>query len=282
MPEPASPNLFGTRLKEARSARNMTLSDLGRRVGTAKGYLSLLENGQRPPPPDERLVRAIERALEVPTGWLLGAAQWERTPAGVKRELSQIHSGEVRRGTIVREIKALLHHDGPGKGSNLRELRSLVDRLDPKGAEGGPRGMLPVPLAVEVPLINKVAAGYPTEFTDLGYPARVADEYVRCPDLNDPDAFAARVVGESMLPTYTEGDVVVFSPLKQVRHGSDCFVRLEPDHETTFKRVYFESGARGEEWIRLQPLNSAFEVRVVRREKVAGMYAAVSVIRRVD
>lgn len=129
-------------------------------------------------------------------------------------------------------------------------------------------------------MINAVAAGYPREFTDLGYPARVADDYVRCPDIDDPDAFAARVVGESMAPEYREGDIVIFSPAREVTAGSDCFARLEPDHETTFKRVYFERGADGGEAIRLQPINSAFAPQVLPRERVAGLYRAVHVLRR--
>mgnify|MGYP002861220444 FL=1 len=128
-------------------------------------------------------------------------------------------------------------------------------------------------------------AGYPQEFTDLSYPAKVADEYVRCPDIDDADAFAARVVGESMMPEYREGDIVVFSPARVVKGGMDCFVRLEPDGESTFKRVFFESGGpngekTGEEWIRLQPLNPAFSAKVVAREMVGGLYAAVSVIKK--
>src|SRR6185295_1886767 len=94
-------------------------------------------------------------------------------------------------------------------------------------------------LPLQVPLINSVAAGYPREFTDLGYPARVAAEYVRSPGIDDPDAFAARVVGDSMAPDYREGDVVVFSPARPVKSGTDCFVRLERDDMMTFKRVVF-------------------------------------------
>ena len=129
--------------------------------------------------------------------------------------------------------------------------------------------------------MNSVAAGYPREFTDLGYPARVADEYVRVPGLTDPDAFACRVVGDSMLPEYREGDIVVFSPAKKIESGRDCLARLEPDHETTFKRVYLEKDGRGRELIRLQPLNPAYAPRTVDREQVAGLFAAVSVTRSV-
>ena len=41
-----------------------------------------------------------------------------------------------------------------------------------------------------VPVINKVAAGYPVDFNDLDYPVGIADDYVRCPDIYDPNAFA--------------------------------------------------------------------------------------------
>lgn len=127
-------------------------------------------------------------------------------------------------------------------------------------------------------MINSVAAGYPREFTDLGYPAGIADQYVRVPGLTDKDAFACRVVGDSMLPEYREGDIVVFSPAREVKSGMDCLARLEPDAETTFKRIYVE-GERGKEQIRLQPLNPAYPARVLERELVAGLFAAVSVTR---
>ena len=98
---------------------------------------------------------------------------------------------------------------------------------------------------------------------------------------SDPDAFAARVVGDSMTPDYREGDVVIFSPARDVKNGSDCFARIWPDDETTFKRVFFEAGPAGEELIRLQPLNPAYPARVLPREGVVGLFAAVSVMRRI-
>ena len=53
-----------------------------------------------------------------------------------------------------------------------------------------------------MPVINRISAGYPRDFTDLAYPARVADDYVGCPDVRDKDAFGARVHGDSMTPKY--------------------------------------------------------------------------------
>ena len=133
-------------------------------------------------------------------------------------------------------------------------------------------------------MINKVAAGLPAGFTALDYPPGAAGDgegMVRVPGYtglhggDDPDAFAAIIEGDSMTPDYRPGDIVVFSPLADVVDGCDCYARLEPDHETTFKRVYFERDDDAGERIRLVPLNAAYPVRTVDREQVAGLYRAV-------
>jgi phage repressor protein C with HTH and peptisase S24 domain len=117
---------------------------------------------------------------------------------------------------------------------------------------------------------------YPNDPHGFDYPARVADEYVACPDINDPQAFAARVVGESMLPDYPEGSVVVFSPAAKIADGADCFVKFAHEDAQTFKRVFFNP----DQTVRLQPLNPKFPSREVRRVDVAGMYRAAYVIRK--
>jgi repressor LexA len=132
-----------------------------------------------------------------------------------------------------------------------------------------------------VPVINKVSAGYPKDFTDMSYPPRVADEYVGCPDVQDREAFAARVHGDSMTPKYREGDIVIFSPAAVPKDGDDCFVRFDDGH-TTFKRVFFETAEDGSSVIRLQPRNEKYRPQVVPREEVQGLYKAVFKYQRVD
>jgi phage repressor protein C with HTH and peptisase S24 domain len=122
-----------------------------------------------------------------------------------------------------------------------------------------------------VPVINKVAAGYPTDFDDLNYPAGVADDYVRCPDLHDPNAFAVRVVGDSMEPKFQEGDIVIFSPVAEVHNGDDCFVRFAMPHETTFKRVFFEADNK----VRLQPRNDKYPPNIIDGKRINGLYRAI-------
>jgi phage repressor protein C with HTH and peptisase S24 domain len=132
-----------------------------------------------------------------------------------------------------------------------------------------------------VPVINRVSAGYPKDFTDLSYPKGVADDYVGCPDVADRDAFAARVHGDSMTPKYREGDIVIFSPAAQPRDGDDCFVRFA-DGQTTFKRVFFETGEAGKTVMRLQPRNEKYRPQVVPGDAISGLYRAVYRYQRVD
>jgi len=291
---------WGARLRKLRLARNLTLEELASAAGCTKGYLSVIENALREVPSDS-MIAELEKALDVPAGELARAAEWERTPIHFRREVMLLAAREASQREREKKLATLLAASGIDENGKLRgaldeayksgELQRLMgsreDHAPNTQIAAGTTTPAPVSrfLAREVPLINRVQAGYPVEFTDLSFPARVADEYVRCPDIDDADAFAARVVGESMMPEYKEGDIVVFSPSRAVRGGMDCFVRLEPDGETTFKRVFFESGGpngekTGEERIRLQPLNPAFSAKVVQREMVGGLYAAVSVIKK--
>jgi len=266
-------------------------------VGCAKSYLSAIETGRRGRPNDDLLGR-LESALFLPAGELVRLAAWERVPGPVREQMiEEVHrarrsrSEDAGKHGAARRLREILDGGGMGDGAGSGvldsshrsgELRRLIDKLDPpEGTDSGSvTGATPIELPFEVPLINKVTAGYPAGFTDLGFPARVADDYVRCPDLHDPDAFAARVVGDSMEPEYREGDIVVFSPGRPLTDGDDCFARLADDDESTFKRVYFETEG-GRERIRLQPINSRYAPRVFDREEVAGLYRAVKVMREV-
>ncbi len=265
----------GERMRRARRERGLTLADVAERVGCGKSWLSQIENERRGHPPAEDLLRRIEAAIGVAPGELVRAAAVQVMPREVREDVRRLES----MGRDARRLVDAIRRSGGVDGAFANgELQRLVEALAP---EDGSNVEL-LALSARVPLINKVAAGYPREFTDLGYPARVAEEYVSVPGVTDEDAFAARVVGDSMAPQYVEGDVVVFSPERDATEGSDCFVRLERDSETTFKRVFFERGEdEGEELIRLQPLNPSYPPRVLRREEVAGLYPAVSVIRSV-
>jgi len=250
---------LGQIIRQKREQLHLTLDEVGNRVGFSKPYLSTIETGKVKNPPSDELLAKLERILEFEPGLLLHIAHMERLPSDIRQEYE---SAEAEKQKWRQFVKNLIH-----KKADAGRLSDLLAKsnLDIEPAE--------VSLAAGrlVPIINKVAAGYPTDFDDLNYPAGVADDYVRCPDLHDPNAFAVRVVGDSMEPRFREDDIVIFSPVAEVHNGDDCFVRFAMPHETTFKRVFFEADNK----VRLQPRNDKYPPTIVDGKRINGLYRAI-------
>jgi phage repressor protein C with HTH and peptisase S24 domain/DNA-binding XRE family transcriptional regulator len=271
----------GQIVKQRRERLGLTLAQLADAVGATKGYLSMIENERVANPPSSALLGELEQALGISDGELTRTADWQNTPTPVRQKLEQAVDTAQQGKDLAHWLKQATGQRGDGarsldelysSGQLGRRINKFLKVADaPEGDSGTGELDSKVGVRYRVPVINQVSAGYPKDFTDLDYPRQVSDDYVAAPDVTDPDAFAARVVGDSMSPDYREGDIIVFSPETEVTDGCDCFVRLEPDHETTFKRVFFEEGDR----LRIQPLNPQYPPRVVERENVAGLYRAV-------
>src|SRR4051812_30787379 len=276
---------LGPKIRRQRRRLGLTLDELAGRTSISKPYLSLIETGRVPNPPSDEKLRRLEQTLGFTPGELITQAHLHRTPRDVRVVLQRlIQQGQGARGEgQERERKVALDESSlplaPGPSPlNLDDaylsgvLQELVDKHS---------GNVEQITTNAVPVINKVSAGYPRDFTDLSYPRGVADDYVGCPEVSDRDAFAARVHGDSMTPKYREGDIVIFSPAAGPKNGDDCFVRFADGH-TTFKRVFFESGEQGASVIRLQPRNEKYRPQVVPSTEVNGLYKAMYKYQRVD
>jgi len=261
---------LGPKLRRQRRRLGLTLDELAGRTGISKPYLSLIETGRVPNPPSDEKLRRLEQTLGFTAGELITQAHLQRTPRDVRAMLSRLMkqgaNGEAAgaTGTAVAVATA-------PEPLNLDDayLSGVLHDLVEKHA-----GNIETVRSNAVPVINKVSAGYPSDFTDLSYPPRVADDYVGCPDVQDKDAFAARVHGDSMTPKYREGDIVIFSPAAAPRSGDDCFVRFD-DGQTTFKRVFFEKDDAGVSVLRLQPRNEKYRAQIIASDRVTGIYKAM-------
>lgn len=253
---------LGSIVRHRREELGITQELVSGQVGISKPYLSNIETGRATNPPSDGVVRLLERALSFRPGELLRIAHLARTPTDIRDEYETYTAELQRLRGILQDLQSTDGPDGDG------------DTLDQPLISDSREGLW---AGVVVPVINSVTAGYPHHFTDLDYPAGVADEYIRCPDVHDPQAFAARVVGDSMEPDYRQGDIVVFSPNTVARDGDDCFVRLEEGEGTTFKRIYEDS----DQSVRLQPLNRAYPSQTYPRERITGLWPALFKIQRI-
>ena len=250
---------LGQIIRRKREELNLTLDEVSSRIGFSKPYLSTIETGKVNNPPSDQLLRKLERALKFKSGLLLHIAHVEGMPSDIRKNYESVEAENQKWRQFVKNLMS--------KKPSARRLNALLAKSELDTEKG-----LPLLAAGRmVPVINKVAAGYPSDFNDLDYPVGIADDYVRCPDLHDPNAFAVRVVGDSMEPKFQEGDIVVFSPAAEVNSGDDCFIRFEMPHETTFKRAFFEPKNK----IRLQPRNEKYAPTVVEGKRINGIYRAV-------
>lgn len=284
---------FGQEVRLARTKRGMTLDMLSTATGMAKSYLSQIETGYAPPPRDDK-VRKIAQALGLEGGALVARAHFSQLPDEVKARIVRLRQVFDSAEEVMRALLAARQAAQPGgeaptgetadMGQEERALAADLEALHQSGllyhiVKGGEDRVEDHRAALRpIPIINKLAAGYPQWFTDLDFPAGVADEYVAAPaELSDPNAFAVHIFGDSMEPRYHQGDVVIFSPAASVKSGDDCFVRFAmaggpSDGETTFKRIFFDA----EDQVRLQPLNERYAPTFVKPNEIAGIFRAVA------
>ena len=250
---------LGQIIREKREQLNLTLDEVSAAVGFSKPYLSTIETGKVKNPPSDELLTKLEKILQFEKGLLMHIAHMEKMPTDIRQQYESAEAENQRWRNFVKNLV--------DKKTNTAKLNSLLakNKLDTERDSSRPSGCL-------VPIINKVSAGYPTDFDDLDYPTGIADDYVRCPDLHDANSFAVRVVGDSMEPKYRQGDIVIFSPAAEVHSGDDCFIRFIMPHETAFKRVFFENDNK----LRLQPRNEKYPPAIIDGKRVNGLYKAVA------
>lgn len=251
---------LGQIIRKKREELKLTLDEVSACVNFSKPYLSTIETGKVKNPPSDELLVKLERILEFEQGTLLHIAHMERLPSDVRQNYETAEAENKKLRNLVKNLV-----DAKGDSEKLTTLLSVNDLNTEQATSASlAAGKL-------VPIINKVSAGYPADFNDLDYPVGIADDYIRCPDLHDPNAFAVRVIGDSMEPKFSQGDIVVFSPAAEVHNGDDSFIRLALPHETTFKRVFFEQDNK----VRLQPRNEKYSPIIVEGSRINGLYRAV-------
>jgi phage repressor protein C with HTH and peptisase S24 domain len=109
-----------------------------------------------------------------------------------------------------------------------------------------------------VPLLGFAEAGTGGYFDDGGFPVGKGWDEVGLPSVNDEHAYALEISGDSMKPTYRDGDVIIVSPGAPIRRGDRVVVKTK-DGEVMVK----ELRRRTQKVIELQSLNPAHDDRTL-------------------
>jgi phage repressor protein C with HTH and peptisase S24 domain len=109
-----------------------------------------------------------------------------------------------------------------------------------------------------VPLLGFAQAGSGGYFDDGGFPTGKGWDEVALPSVNDEHAYALEIAGDSMKPTYRDGDIIVVSPGTPIRRGDRVVVKTRGG-EVMVK----ELKRRTAKTLELQSLNPAHVDRTV-------------------
>ena len=118
-----------------------------------------------------------------------------------------------------------------------------------------------------VPLLGLAQAGSGGFFDSAGFPAGHGWDEVRLPSAAGEDGtYALEVAGDSMLPLYRDGDIIVVSPTEQPRRGDRVVVRTR-EGEVLVKVLHRQTART----VELHSLNAAHPPRVIDVSEIEGM-----------
>ena len=117
-----------------------------------------------------------------------------------------------------------------------------------------------------VPLLGLGQAGSGGFFDPAGFPQGQGWDEVAFPSSPEDGSYALEVSGDSMLPVYRDGDVIVVSPTAQMRRGDRVVVRTR-DGEVLVKVLHRQTP----KLVELHSLNPAHPPRILEVSEIEGM-----------
>ena len=136
-----------------------------------------------------------------------------------------------------------------------------------------------------VPVLAPIAAGLPREAHDQGFPVGAAEAYIQY-TCDDPNAFALRVDGDSMMPDFRHGDIIIVSPKMgksndTYRDGMAAVVVFGSEQTATFKLLRFEArrGRREHADYVLEPINRHHPKMRLKYGEIAAIHPVIGLAR---
>ena len=139
-------------------------------------------------------------------------------------------------------------------GASLDDFLAIVNRID---------GMSTPRPSRLLPLIGFAKAGNGGYFDDGGFPVGGGWDEVSFPDVQDENAYALEVAGDSMLPVFRDGDTIIVSPGSNVRRGDRIVVRTH-EGEVLVKVLYRQTAHT----IEIMSFNPDYENRILQNAEI--------------
>lgn len=157
-----------------------------------------------------------------------------------------------------------VHKLASGKISSTAKIVNLAKALncDPEwlqnGNEQSPSFEIPNQLQGQYPVLDWVQAG---NWSTINEAAKHEADHYPCPVKCSDKTFLLKVRGQSMAPTFNEGELIFVDPEVEAIHGKYVVARLDDENEATLKQLIIEGGhkflkAANPSWpTQIQPIN---------------------------
>jgi phage repressor protein C with HTH and peptisase S24 domain len=159
-------------------------------------------------------------------------------------------------------------------GASLETFTALVGgaRAVPYASSGArwPQDSGAAAMSRRVPLIGFAQAGEHGFFDDLGIPVAGGWDEVGLPEVTDRHAYALEISGDSMLPVFRDGDVIIVSPGAPTRRGDRVVARTKAG-EVLAKELARRSARR----VELRSINAAHPDRAFDLSELAWLHRIV-------
>lgn len=155
----------------------------------------------------------------------------------------------------------------PSTESIAKVLDATGENFDQFLSGGGAYIQMAAPMMrPSVPLLGLAQAGSGGFFDSAGFPAGQGWDEVPLPSTGLDGSYALEVSGDSMLPLYRDGDIIVVSPTAQLRRGDRVVVRTR-EGEVLVKILYRQTA----KMLELHSLNAEHKPRIIDMKDVEGM-----------
>jgi phage repressor protein C with HTH and peptisase S24 domain len=152
----------------------------------------------------------------------------------------------------------------PSTESIAKVLEATGESFDQFLKQGG--ADLQVQPRATLPLLGLARAGSGGLFDSAGFPAGQGWDEVQLPGTSEDGTYALEVAGDSMLPLYRDGDIIVVSPTAQPRRGDRVVVRTR-DGEVLVKILHRQTAKT----VELRSLNADHTPRTIELRDIDGM-----------
>lgn len=150
-------------------------------------------------------------------------------------------------------------------GSTLDEFMGLIAGNRAAGARRhkAKAARYSVPARGHVPLLGFAQAGVGGFFDDGGFPAGQGWDEIAFPAGEHDNVYALEVSGDSMMPLYRDGDLIIIAPSAQIRKGDRVVVKTVEGE--VMAKILARQTTR---LIELQSLNPQHEDRTIAMQDV--------------